>query len=709
MIYKFLEYISNIGVNDNLPPDAKTKLININRLIIFVTTIGLLNFFYDLTNALFFYCILDLIVCFLLLFFLFLNFIGYYKLVSNFLILFLNIITFVAASSGGRETIFFLYFFPIMILSFFLFGIKEKKLLVIYTFIPICLLIFTILTDFSLFLDPTLTSKEIKYIFWANLINLILCTFYGLMNIIHLNSDIENNLVKNKANLNAIFNNSLLYIVLLDQNKKVKAFNKLAKDFFYQIYSREILINDDILNFIPKQDKNKFILNFYKTTLGQNIKAERRVKFQNNVQWFEIYFNPTYNENNIINGVIFSIIEITDHKKSEFNIKQERQKAEAANAHKSYFLSNISQEIRTPMNSIIGMTGMLLENNPKKDQIENLKILKYSAQNLLVIINDILDFNRIDSGNIEFEKVEFNLKYLIDTISNLHSNLIYEKPINFVTKYDERIPTILIGDSVRLSQILTNLINNAIKFTNDGTVSLDIQLEELATNYTDVGFAVTDTGIGISEDNIDYIFESFSQDSRIYTNFGTTGLELAITKRLLEFQNSTIFVESELGRGSKFYFSLRFEYNKTELLNSNFTYSQKTQLQNHHLLKGLQILLVEDYAINQIVALEFLSKWKVELDIAENGVNALEKFKTKKYDIILMDLQMPEMDGYETTRRIRMLEKSLHKKTPIIALTASAISEIRNRIMEAGMDDSISKPFNPDDLFNKILKYTEIK
>ena len=289
MIYKFLEYISNIGVNDNLPPDAKTKLININRLIIFVTTIGLLNFFYDLTNALFFYCILDLIVCFLLLFFLFLNFIGYYKLVSNFLILFLNIITFVAASSGGRETIFFLYFFPIMILSFFLFGIKEKKLLVIYTFIPICLLIFTILTDFSLFLDPTLTSKEIKYIFWANLINLILCTFYGLMNIIHLNSDIENNLVKNKANLNAIFNNSLLYIVLLDQNKKVKAFNKLAKDFFYQIYSREILINDDILNFIPKQDKNKFILNFYKTTLGQNIKAERRVKFQNNVQWFEIY------------------------------------------------------------------------------------------------------------------------------------------------------------------------------------------------------------------------------------------------------------------------------------------------------------------------------------------------------------------------------------------------------------------------------------
>ena len=407
--------------------------------------------------------------------------------------------------------------------------------------------------------------------------------------------------------------------------------------------------------------------------------------------------------------MIFSIIEITDHKKSEFNIKQERQKAEEANAHKSYFLSNISQEIRTPMNSIIGMTGMLLENNPKKDQIENLKILKYSAQNLLVIINDILDFNRIDSGNIEFEKVEFNLKYLIDTISNLHSNLIYEKPINFVTKYDERIPTILIGDSVRLSQILTNLINNAIKFTNDGTVSLDIQLEELATNYTDVGFAVTDTGIGISEDNIDYIFESFSQDSRIYTNFGTTGLELAITKRLLEFQNSTIFVESELGRGSKFYFSLRFEYNKTELLNSNFTYSQKTQLQNHHLLKGLQILLVEDYAINQIVALEFLSKWKVELDIAENGVNALEKFKTKKYDIILMDLQMPEMDGYETTRRIRMLEKSLHKKTPIIALTASAISEIRNRIMEAGMDDSISKPFNPDDLFNKILKYTEIK
>lgn len=708
MILNFLHRLTLIGINSKLSIEQKTKLTNINRLIIFMILIAIINFFYDLTIEQLFYSTIDLIISITLLFFLFLNHNGYYALVTNGIMFFLNAIIFILSLIAGKETLFFLYFFPIMILSFFLFGIREKRTLAFYILLPIVLLITTVSNDYTFFSDILVSSpKNVKFISWSNLVNVILFTGYGLFNITNLYSETERNLLTKKANLNAVFHNSLLYIILLDKSMKIKAFNKLAKDFFYKINTTEIQSGEYILNFIPTSEHRKFIRNFKLATEGKVIKAEKKIYFSHQARWFEIHFNPTYDENNFIDGIIFSTIDITDYKKSEFNIKKERRKAEMANMIKANFLSSISHELRTPLNAMIGLSNALLNQNPREDQIENLKILKYSVESLLTIINDILDFNEIDSGKIEFAEVEFNLKQLSERISNFLTHLIYEKPINFVISYDEKIPSVLQGDPVRLSQILTNLISNALKFTKQGKVSLEMELEELQPDFVNICFSITDTGIGISEDKIDFIFERFDQGIDMVRKLGSTGLGLAITIRLLEFQNSTLFVESELGKGSKFYFCIKFKYKADNNHNSDVESELKVPEDNR--LQGIRVLLVEDYAINQIVAGEFLSKWGIEFEIAENGIDALEKLKTKQYEIILMDLQMPLMDGYETSKKIRSMENLGAKRITIIALTASNVSDVQEKIISAGMDDSISKPFNPNELFQKILKYKEKK
>lgn len=389
---------------------------------------------------------------------------------------------------------------------------------------------------------------------------------------------------------------------------------------------------------------------------------------------------------------------------------QELEKAKTAALEtaqaKSDFLSNMSHELRTPLNGVIGMANLLAQEPLQPSQLQYLETLLFSANNLLVIINDILDFNKLDAGKVKLEHINFNIRSIV---KNIHKSLLAkanEKQLNFKTYISPDTPEIVIGDPVRLGQILINLTNNAIKFTKKGTVAIQVDLEKIdQNNVAHLNFSVSDTGIGIPKDKLELIFENFSQASSTTTRmYGGTGLGLAITKRLLELQNSRIYVKSTVGKGSVFYFTLLLPIGKIVRKKPiHLQLNKKNQLkpfQSKH-----KVLLVEDNKINVLIAKKFLSKWNLSVEVAYNGQEAVNMVQVQPYDLVLMDISMPIMDGYEATKTIRRLDNGRLKSLPIIALTASVLEEFKFQAFEAGINDYVSKPFKPQELYNVIHKY----
>ncbi|MBL0247650.1 MAG: response regulator [Sphingobacteriales bacterium] len=380
--------------------------------------------------------------------------------------------------------------------------------------------------------------------------------------------------------------------------------------------------------------------------------------------------------------------------------EQQKLRAEESQKAKHQFLANMSHEIRTPMNAIKGMTDILIRRNPKDDQKEYLEGIKQSSDSLLVIINDILDISKIESGKIELEQASFSVNELINNVHTIMQFKAEEKGLEL----DKDIPNEELnvqGDVTRLRQILINLIGNAIKFTEKGTVTTSIKSEQDG-NKLNLHFTVSDTGIGIDENRMGKIFESFEQAySDTTRKFGGTGLGLSISKKLVELHNGKIWVESEKGKGSHFHFIIRYTIaeSKSDVLSTEDSDSNIADS-----LKGIRILLVEDNAFNVVVAQEELEDAieGVKVEVAENGLIAVEKLKSSTFDIILMDVQMPVMNGFEATQAIRNLD-SEKNNTPIIAMTANVLKEEVDLCYKSGMNDFIGKPFETEELLNKIF------
>jgi signal transduction histidine kinase len=387
--------------------------------------------------------------------------------------------------------------------------------------------------------------------------------------------------------------------------------------------------------------------------------------------------------------------DITQDKKTEEILLQAKDEAEAAVRAKSQFLSVMSHEIRTPMNAVIGSCHLLFQENPREDQKDTLETLHHSAENLLSLINDILDFSKIEAGRIEMEKIDFSLPNKLHQLVEMYRFRAEEKQIGLSLIVDEDIPDWVQGDPTRLTQIMTNLLGNALKFTEEGEVSLRAEFLSATAECAQVRLSVKDTGIGIPEEKLATIFDQFTQASSETTRkYGGSGMGLAISKGLAELMGSELKVSSEPGKGATFSVVLSFPIGK-EVKGTMLGEIEDTGEYS----PNLHILLAEDNPINVKIATRFLEKWGFRVTVACNGREACERATAERFDLILMDLQMPEMGGMDASRYLR--KEGL--RLPILALSAEVSDGIREKVRAAGMNDYTSKPFVPKDLRNKIL------
>jgi PAS domain S-box-containing protein len=478
--------------------------------------------------------------------------------------------------------------------------------------------------------------------------------------------------------------------------------------------SRENMIGTDFFEYFTEPDKAREI---YKQVFSQGFVADYPLTICDG-KLTDVLFNGSVykDEHGKVIGVVVVARDITDHNRIEAELIEAKVQAELATMvaeeaklraekaaalaeeavkSKQQFLSNMSHEIRTPMNSILGFTKVLLKTDLTERQKGFLTAIKMSGDSLTVLINDILDLAKVDAGKMNFEKTPFKMATSISTMIHVFETKILEKNLKLIEKYDERIPKVLVGDPVRLHQIILNLVSNAIKFTSEGEITVSVNLLSEDADRASVEFVVQDTGIGIASEKIEHIFKNFQQATNETTRlYGGTGLGLAIAKQLVEAQGGKINVISKLGEGSTFSFILPYTKTTAE------ADSDQDNIDLVDEISDVKVLVVEDIPLNQLLMKTLLDDFGFEHDIAENGKIAINMLQDRTYDIVLMDLQMPEMNGFEAARYIRSILKF---QIPIIALTADVTTADLEKCRAMGMDDYISKPVDEKILYKKIV------
>ena len=697
-IYRDIVYS---GLDEHISRDQRKKIIRFNQFVFLALLINLLcviSYFY---HSLYISALINITSAYIFL-------VAYYltskrrlelaRIVSVVNVnLYLIIISYVEGWRAGE----YLLFFPYFLVLTFVVSIRRnyKELVLVYSLtvasVLVCIKISPMTNDIQIMSDVLYTRLSNTILAMSFILTIIFS--YAILRV---NKDNEVAILEEKKFGDTIYNTSLDGVfIIYSQTNIVASCNNRALELFGATDKREIE-GTQIENWFDEDHIKKF------NSIEQAISDESR-------NWQgELAFNTK--KGHIFFGYVsvvpfaykdirytkISILDISNVKVAEFELMKAKEKAETASRVKSRFLSNMSHELRTPLNGIIGASNLLLQEDHLPSQKSHLDILKFSSEHMMLLISDILDFNKIEAGKLELSEVPVNMLEFVKKVVSQFEGQIKMKGLQFMTNLDSRLDIELFTDETRLYQILSNLLSNAIKFTNQGSIGLEVKKLSRSSTKATIQFVVTDTGIGIPKEKHREIFESFTQaDINTTRKYGGTGLGLAIIKKLIAMFNSDLILESEEGRGSMFYFTLELKINENRKLFIN-----EDKARSLELLTGVKVLIAEDNPVNLSVVKRFMTKWGIEVDESTNGLEALEKFKANRYDVLLIDLEMPEMDGATAVREIRKINSSI----PAVAFTAAVYDNMQADLLQKGFTDFIHKPFRPEDLHAKISMLIDV-
>ncbi len=589
-----------------------------------------------------------------------------------------------------------LYYFAFLPTAFNIFSIRRNSItVVLFLLMPLLFVLFAELYGYNNLSKFVWSGEITNQMRIANiLISFMLFALYSAYMI--LNSGYkQNKLITQSVGLQTTLDNAIGAIWSIDSNYNILTVNKTFVEFTKREFAvHSIGVNTNLRAFISSPIMPTTLKNHYAKVLEGKTLFEV-FTFQNKV--YELKSSPIIeiNTNDTI-GATFNCRDITSKVAAEKLLVEAKQKAEEASFAKERFLSNMSHELRTPLNGIVGITNIMLDQKYLPEQGQYFETLKNLSEHTLGVVNNILDLSKIDAEKAVISNNRFNLIFFIKKIQSVFENTAKLKKIDFSIEVIGEADIFVKGDEIKLSQVLINLIGNAIKFTDKGFTKLIITVKQDvdSNDFYDFHFAVMDSGIGIQKKHQEKIFESFTQaDANTTRQYGGSGLGITISDKILQLMNTKLQVESEFGKGSTFSFALRL--NKSSIVSKNKIVLKES---GNYALPSTSILLAEDNKINQMVAKRFLEKWGAKVNVVENGKEALNAAMAAKFDIILMDLDMPIMDGYQSANLI----KNNNATIPIIALTAASFDDMQVYLLKKGFADVVQKPFVPDELYKKI-------
>ncbi len=605
--------------------------------------------------------------------------------------LYLIVISYIEGLRAGE----YLLYFPYFLVLTFVVSIRRnaRELLVVYAITIIsslvCLKVCPYMNNVQV-INEALYSR----LYSSSLVISLAMTIIFSYAILRVNKDNEEAIMQEKKFGDTIFNTSLDGVfIIFSQTTIIASCNQRALEMFEVKEKREIegshieqwFDEDHIRQFNSIEEAVSSGSPNWQGELAFTTKTGRTFHGYVSVAPFS-YKDTRYTK--------ISILDVSHVKMTEFELMKAKEKAEVAAKAKSRFLSNMSHELRTPLNGIIGASNLLLQEEHLPSQKAQLDILQFSSRHMMLLINDILDYNKIEAGKLELAALPVNIKHFIEQVASQFGGQAITKGLEFKTDIDERLDMELITDETRLNQVLSNLLSNAIKFTHEGKITLAVRKLFSSSSKVTVQFIVMDTGIGIPRNKHREIFESFTQaDVNTTRKYGGTGLGLAITKKILNQFNSDLLLESEEHKGSAFHFTVELKINE-----NTPRYISEENIGQLEPLQGVKVLIAEDNPVNLSIAKRFLTKWGIAVSEATNGREAVEQFKREEYDLLLIDLEMPEMDGAAALREIRKLNGTI----PVVAFTAAVYDNMKTDLLQKGFTDFIHKPFRPGELHSKI-------